>query len=595
MPRPPLCIPFLPAMTILAPLLLLLLAASASGWGSLALPPSSGAPWSRRFGAGILLLFFLTSSAAWAGLLEGWMLWTVLGGGVLLLCWRPGLGLPDGWAWLLLLALPLIPLVMLPPISRDAMNHHLYLPRIWLESGGMARPEWASYFSYPYLVEALYALVGGTVGFQASRAVSLLGFLGIGAVAWEALRRTGGRRVALVGLLVLASIPELVRNATWSYSDTFLAMFALMAYVEMTGERGSPVRAVLWAGAAGCCKYNGILVLAAVLLLLPFRFRLDRRTLGGLLVAAAITSGWWAVPNLLQWGNPVYPLMRGVFGPTVEMTARASEYMAANAYGSPVQGPLDLLLLPVRMSVWGEWDDPSRFDGASGPLLLAGCILSVVLVRRRRWRFAMPLVYLALALVLGGGAVRTRYMIPALVMLSLPAAMALGEGLLARGRSVAILTGVLVLGCSAWSLDRFLDLYVLERPWLLPSREEYLGANTLYWDFYRECAEHVPPSDTTYLVSMDRAFYFPSHAVYDRRRVPLQLLDRLWSGADADSMASWIRSTGAEWVAVDMMWTSANTPTVLEGGGLAEWRRFTAGVLEPVASTDGMVLLRLPD
>ena len=157
----------------------------------------------------------------------------------------------------------LLPLALLPPSSRDALIHHLYQARIWLEAGRILRPEWAEYFSYPYLTETLYSLAGGTFGFRISRVVSLVGFIGACSVASGFFLRRGRKVEAVLSVLILMSIPELLRNATWSYSDTFLVFFSLLAYTELQRDDGNPLLAILWAGAASCCKYNGLIVLAS--------------------------------------------------------------------------------------------------------------------------------------------------------------------------------------------------------------------------------------------------------------------------------------------------------------------------------------------
>jgi len=187
-----------------------------SGWGVLALPHSES--WSRRFGAGSLLMFFLVSAAGWSGFLQPALLWTILAVGTLL--WvRPGrFSMPGGGYMIALCGLILFPLILLPPISRDAMIHHLYQARLWLEAGRIVRPEWSGIFSYPYLVESFYSIAGGTFGFRVSRVVSLLGFLAACSVSAGYFLREGKKKTAILSLIILMSIPELVRNATWSCS-----------------------------------------------------------------------------------------------------------------------------------------------------------------------------------------------------------------------------------------------------------------------------------------------------------------------------------------------------------------------------------------
>jgi len=571
----------------------LVLAASLSGWGGLVLPRSDS--WTRRFGAGTLAVFAIVSTAGWSGFLSGPMLWGILAAGALALLKPGAVRLPAGAAWIGLAGLLVLPLALLPPISRDAMAHHLLLPKIWLADGAISLPAWSPFFHYPYLVETLYALCGGTVGFDSARTVSMIGFLALCAVPAEYFLRRGSRRAALLAIVILASIPELFRNATWSYSDTFLTFFSVLAYAEILREDGSPVRAVLWAGAAGCCKYNGILVLLMVAAMLPLRFRrLRARTWVACGAAALLTSAWWAVPNLLAWSNPVYPLLRGVLGPPVELTPRGADYLAAQGWFAPaITGPVDYLMLPVRMSLYGRWDDPALFDGASGPLLLAGTLVAVALVHRRRWKVLPPLLLLAAAVAMSGVGVRTRYLLPGLAMLALPAAEAVSRAIGSGGRMVRIVTGVLVAGCVTWSALQVADLYALERPLTFPGRDEYLEGSTNYHGFFTECEPFVGPGDTTLLVNIDRPFHFPGYAVTGAFRLPVELLELFWSGLPADAVRDTLLGRGVTLLAVDMVYTSLNAVPQLKGDELDCWREFAACELQPVVATGRFMLFRL--
>jgi len=568
-------------------------AASLSGWGGLVLPHSDS--WSRRFGAGALLVFMLVSAFGWSGCLTSGVLWAVLVAGVLLLVLPGAIRLPRGALWIGIAGVILLPLALLPPISRDAMSHHLLLARIWLVDGGITQPEWSQFFSYPYLTETLYALCGGTFGFDSSRVVSLLGFLAVCSIPVEYFLRQGSRRAALLSLVILLSIPELFRNATWSYSDTFLTFFSVLAYAEILRDDGSPVLAALWAGAAGCCKYNGALVILIVLVVLPFRFgRMKPGTWIACGAALLLTSAWWAVPNLVQWGNPVYPLLQGSLGPSAELSARGGEYLSSyGAFSVSGTGMVDYLLLPVKLSLYGQWDNPALFDGASGPMLLGGTLLAIALASRRRWKLLPPFAFLVLALALSGASIRTRYLLPGLAMLALPAAEAMSRAISSAGRTVRTLSVMLIAGCAVWSALAVSELYRLEKPWTFPDRDEYLTSNTDYYAFFMQCAPYVSSGDTTLFINMDRPFYFPGYARTGGYRLPVELLDMFWAGMSADEVLDSLAGQGVTLLAVDMVFTALNLLPELQAEGLTEWREFTAAGLTPLVTTDRYMLFRL--
>ncbi len=571
---------------------LLITAVSISGWGSISLPHSQC--WSRKFGAGTLILFFTVSAAGWFGLLIPAILWILLAIGMLL--WvKPGqFGIPMGGKYIALCGLIILPLVALPPVSRDAMIHHLYQARIWLETGRIVRPDWSSFFSYPYLTESFYALAGGTFGFRISRAVSLLGFLASCSVVSGYFLRNGKKKAAILSLAVLLSIPELFRNASWSYSDSFLVFFSLLAYIELIGKDGDPVRAVLWASGASCCKYNGFLVLISVCVLLPFHFRnMSGKVLFKCACAGIFTTAWWAVPNILQWGNPVYPLFRGVFGPEQQISSRASEYFATSDYSTTFKGITDYLLLPLRMSIHGEWDNPALFDGASGPLLLAGTVLAIPILRKKRMKFMLPLVYVVLTFAAKGDAIRVRYLLPGLAMLSIPVSETFVKLFEGTARSVKYAIGIIITGCLIWSADKVMDLYLSEMPWKYTDDSAYLSEEAEYFDFFQECGRFITAEDTTLLVNMERPFYYPGYAMFDKRRVPFDFIEMLWAGMGSGEIADTLTSRGISHLAIDMFLTSINVSPELSRGELRQWREFVSLRLEPLLTLNNYILFEI--
>ncbi len=544
-----------------------------------------------RLGAGILVICTITGILGWAGLLTPVMLWAVLGLSVASLLMNRRSPHGRGLILVLAAALVLLPLAGMPPVARDAMNHHLYLPRLWLESGAIYRPGWARFFSYPYLVELLYALTGGTIGFRAAGTVSLAGFL----CSLAALVEGGGERRrgdGILAALILLSIPEAFRNATWAYADSFLVLFSVLAFVELTSGQGRPARAAVWAAAAAACKYNGLVVAAVVAAALPLRFRLSPGRLAacwGLILLLCLP---WAVPNLVEHSNPVYPLLSGLFGTARELAPQSQQLI--DDYGrfvSAVDGPLGYVMLPLRVSLGGRWDDPRSFDGASGPLLLAGTLLFLMLGRNRR-RIVIPAAVIILSIVFMGHSIRTRYLLPGLAMLCLPAAEGLGEAFSRRGFA-GIAAKVMAAVCLGWSASWLVRLYAAEKPWEA-GEEDFLQSRLPYMGFYEICDSVLEDDDTTLFVNMgNRAFYFPAPVIFEESRFPIPLLDRIYRGMSADSIAADLRMSGVRYIAAEMDVSQINLSEALDDSDFAVWRDFATNRLEPVASEGPYILFRL--
>lgn len=553
---------------------------------------AGGRPRVIRMALGAVLVSLAVSLAGWLSLLTPAVLWAILG--VSTAAFLFGSGMKPGREAIAPLAAValLLPLAAMPQTARDAMNHHMYLPRLWLSEGSIHRPAWCPFFSYPYLVEALYALVGGTFGFRVSGMVSLAGFAGAVAAARHAAAPFG-RRAALLAPLVVLSVPEALRNATWAYSDSFLLLFSILAAGELARDDGDSTLAALWGAAAGACKYNGFPVTVVTLLVLAFRHRKRPAALAAPFGLALALSATWALPNAVEHGNPFHPMLGGLFGVEEEVPARTQELLGAfSEYAASVSTPSELIALPVRMSVSGRWDDPRLYDGASGPLLLLGVLLFLLLCRNRAG--ALPaMAALVLTVLLSIPSARVRYLFGPVGMLVPFAAAGLSRAL-GTGRLGRAAAGLAMVFCLVWSGSWLVRLYSSERP-LEALDPSFLENRLPYMPFYMEADRVLEEADTTLFVNMgNRAFYWPSFAIFNSHRFPLDVLEPVWGGAGAEDLASSLRARGISYVAMDMDIADINITGELDDGEFERWREFVATRLEPVVSKGPYVLFRLP-
>jgi hypothetical protein len=169
----------------------------------------------------------------------------------------------------------------------------------------------------------------------------------------------------------------------------------------------------------------------------------------------------WMIRNYVWTGNPVYPLADGLWR---SASARAAEPVAAVDDADPEglaaetggrglnhfalrtvvfgEGPLEILLIPVRIFLQGADDDPRYFDGRLNPYLLIFPIAALALTRRGRHPSAWVLeqrlmagfcwLYLLLSFLLTD--MRVRYVAPILPHLVLLAVFGI-HGLLAALRN----------------------------------------------------------------------------------------------------------------------------------------------------------------
>ena len=335
--------------------------------------------------------------------------------------------------WIILLA-------SVPPISRDALTHHLAVPKLWVEYGGIYERPDILFSYYPQLLDIFYMLpvaLGHDIAakylhFMFALLTALLIYLFV-------RRRTGPSWAALGGLLFL-TLPLIVKLSVTVYVDlglvffTTAALFSMAIWLEDTGRTRWLVLAAVCSGLALGTKYNALVSFLVLSLLVPF-FYLYRREnphteqlnavkFGVLFVALSVlVFSPWLIRNYSLTGNPLYPLAQGVFAQSaaeltpVDEAADADTHVRAvlREQSSNTEKPLGPLLtrrlvheeslpytlmIPLRIFFEGEDDNPKYFDGRLNPFLFLLPLAFLVLAKRARFRHREPLLFGAYALLI---------------------------------------------------------------------------------------------------------------------------------------------------------------------------------------------------
>ena len=160
--------------------------------------------------------------------------------------------------WILVLA-------SVPPVSRDALTHHLAVPKLWVEQGGIHELPAIVFSYYPQLLDLLYTLplifghdiAAKYIHFAFALLTALIVFLFV-------RRRLGPSWGALAGLLFL-TVPLIVKLSVTVYVDLGLiffttgALFASVIWLENPAQTKWLVIAALCSGLALSTKYNAII------------------------------------------------------------------------------------------------------------------------------------------------------------------------------------------------------------------------------------------------------------------------------------------------------------------------------------------------
>ena len=322
-----------------------------------------------------------------------------------------------------LLALLIASIVILswvPPVSRDALTHHLAVPKLYLKQGGIYEIPSIKFSYYPMNLDLLYMVPLYFGNDIIPKFIHFVFALLTAGLIYSYLRKRLGSAWGLLGALFFLSLPIIVKLSITVYVDLGLVFFStasLLAFLKWIESRFRIKYLLL---SAACCglalgtKYNGLIVLFIIAVSVPSVYmfegkkKIGREKLnnGGkslnhpwkalgygaifVLVALVIFSPWM-IRNYSWKQNPVYPLFNKVFNSPkkipnqtvdgkTEQTDQGKRSQISKT-SSTRWGPFALrkviykeswwqiALIPVRIFFQGQDDQPKYFDGRLNPFL----------------------------------------------------------------------------------------------------------------------------------------------------------------------------------------------------------------------------------
>ncbi len=318
---------------------------------------------------------------------------------------------------------------LLPPTDFDVKAYHLTGPKEYFLNGRITFLEHNVYTNFPFLTEML-CLLGMVLrqdwyrGALAGQAV-LMGFAPLAGLAlFCAGRRWFGNAVGWLAATIFLTTPWTYRLAIIAYVEgalscyLFLALFAVLLAIELVSWRLFVVAGLL-AGSAMACKYPGlvsvVIPLGAVVTICAYRRGAGRSNLkmGGddsvsgasdmtppilnlehptpsvlkaLLafgVGVTIAIGPWLLKNIVETGNPVYPLAYGLFGGRDWDAASHAKWRAGHSPSTYAVS--DLAEKFIDVTAKADWLSPLLF--AFAPLAWAyGTMISQIQIPNSKFQ-----------------------------------------------------------------------------------------------------------------------------------------------------------------------------------------------------------------
>jgi len=239
----------------------------------------------------------------------------------------------DGWAKLMLacvIAAALLNLLsaMAPPFEYDALEYHLGGPAEYIKTGRIITLPHNFFSNMPQLTEMLYLLAlkasSGVAATLLHWSFGVLGAVSVHAIA----ARLWNKQIGVTSATLFYCVPlmlDLSGTARIDLATTFFAVLAFGAFVLWAdtgpgrGKNAAPTDSGwLWlsalaTGAAVATKWTAVpVVVLPVFVFLVVTTKSFRAVFVFCLLSFAVVVPW-LVKNWLFMGNPVYPLLYGVF------------------------------------------------------------------------------------------------------------------------------------------------------------------------------------------------------------------------------------------------------------------------------------------
>jgi len=431
-----------------------------------------------------------------------------------------------------------------PPTYYDSLVYHLALPGMYIMEGKIFSPLFNIYSHFPQNMEMLYtlALFTGTETLPnlfsfAFGIFSLLAvfcfcrrFFNRGALDEMPGRMANGTAAGLVSALLLSTTTSFMLLAGSSYVEgglaffTFMSVFSVSIYAASRSD-GFLYLAGAFSGLAMGTKYTGVITPAAISVILFIILLKDKKlsfaSVKKILVMNSIAVMFflpWAIKNIINVGNPVFPFLYNVLGfkniPWPQVSAR-NYFAVLTEYGFKSNILLELFQLP-----WNIISTPQKYGGGIDVLGDFGWVIyfvtvpAVLLLKEKRKEVLLLLGYVFLHFIVWFSAKPVlRFLYPLLPVLAVISGYTISAIRKEGGTFIKIFVHSLVVLLLVSNFSLYFNIQKIIDPfWValgIETRGEYLAKKLKYSPYpaFDYINRNLPVNDKIYFIGEQRGFY----------------------------------------------------------------------------------------
>ena len=456
--------------------------------------------------------------------------------------------------FLLFLVFVLISLIVVldcvPPVSKDALTHHLAIPKLYLKHGGIYEIPFVPFSYFPMNLDLLYLI---PLYFDNDIVPKFIHFtfgLLTACLIFNYLKRRVNNVYALIGGLFFLSIPIIVKLSINVYVDLGLIFFSTASLLLLLKwiEDGFPLKFLIlsafFCGLAVGTKYNGLVTLFLLTVFVPFLYSRYQQGMKHsfykpagygilFLFIAFIFFSPWIIRNYLWTSNPIFPLYDHWFNPqdavdkqTIGLFAFRSLFYHETWW--------QMALLPIRIFFQGQDGNPQYFDGRLNPFLFFllffafyGIKKDSAIIRNEK-TIMLTFVVLFFAFAFFSSSLRIRYIspvIPPLVILSIFGCRKMIEAIRKfnprSARSIGLAIIFVILSFALWlNANYILHQYKYVNPFNYLdgtlTRDEYIEKYRFEYPTLRYINKNLPEDTRILFIFLgNRGYYCNREYIFD--------------------------------------------------------------------------------
>ncbi|RMG39683.1 MAG: hypothetical protein D6719_12760 [Candidatus Dadabacteria bacterium] len=501
-----------------------------------------------------------------------------------------------------------------PVTARDALIHHLAVPKWWVEAGRIIDINWHEWSYYPMLLNLAYTFLlkhdlEHLCGIYHLSYLLLLA----GVVSMFLWRKLRDAETALLGFLITVSLPINIRLAAGPLVDLGLALYATVTVIALVrwGTEGFFKRYAFTAGLAlGLalgCKYNALLF-AVVLFFTTLIFASRRNAKPAQIITAVFLVAFpaillfspWLFKNILWAGNPLYPLYKGILGG------------ATTSAGVPTLKPLeqrfllygeswfDIVTMPLRMIILGADGSGRTYDGVLSPVLFLA-IFPLFALKNQNWKgyfYLTALIYFVFAIFMAAARVRYNAPIFGIILVLSAAGFKVVSGFF-ESRYKKLITAIIITihtmfaagYCYTFEKRKAALAYIFQNDHSSKAKSEYLKRTIPEYGMIEYINNNLPEDSVVYLLYTGNKFYYYHRNVISGGHFSANwLLRRIKHARSADDLARDLRRRGVTHLMAHLERTRRGFEEILSDEDKLIWNEFIRDYARPIYADNGFGL-----